>query len=691
MKNVGLAFVIVSLAVVGAFAQEKKVASTSDLKPGDKLVMRQGAGWQRVEVVEVLSNNRVKVRVKFGGRDTERTMPLTFLRYPDNAAQSPAAKSEKRTWTDSTGKFKIEASFVELADGKVRLKKDDGEILSIPLDKLSAEDSQLVQSLMKGGDSASPFVSESKGTTAEPKKEKPADDVDLASADLSSIRELTIGDSGTWNLKPDAVTLGDQTPANQTIQLKQPPASRNSFFEKTRRTIFHHQTGRAFVSHVYSWQGEIARVEVCDLLKGKSVGDFELKASGVLVDVSATGERVLVRKDGHLHAHKNRLDVYEMTGSTPKHVVSWLPYDEKDWTKRDMRFASFAGEDHVVTVSVKNKLIVWRLDGLKAIHTLQVPGTPAVSTGHNQLAVPMEFGVAILDPITGETSGRLATRGPVLSAVQFSPDGRWLVGVRPQNVLVWDLATGEVAHDVSVMKQMAADSVDWVSEGYVLVDNTHLVDLERRVVLWQYQGIDAGAVHAGTCWSVQTSQDKKSKALLPISMPHDRAKSVANGLDADSLLALKPGTSVSVQVLGLPEANQRDIVTELLTAKLKQSGMTVAAGGKVVLEASVTDGKEHEVDYHRLGKQKVKEKIHSITLKENGKVVWRATYIKGPPYILSIKLGEAAKDAIAKAMATNMPFFQDARIPTYVARPGDKGAYGASKLTPSGLQPSTVN
>ena len=41
-----------------------------------------------------------------------------------------------RTWTDSSGLYKIEARFVELADGKVTLEKDDGTRKSMPLDKL---------------------------------------------------------------------------------------------------------------------------------------------------------------------------------------------------------------------------------------------------------------------------------------------------------------------------------------------------------------------------------------------------------------------------------------------------------------------------------------------------------------------------------------------------------------------------
>lgn len=51
-----------------------------------------------------------------------------------------------RTWTDDTGKFSIEAEFVEEAGEKVRLKKPDGMIIDVPLAKLCLADRQFVES-----------------------------------------------------------------------------------------------------------------------------------------------------------------------------------------------------------------------------------------------------------------------------------------------------------------------------------------------------------------------------------------------------------------------------------------------------------------------------------------------------------------------------------------------------------------
>ncbi len=56
----------------------------------------------------------------------------------DLTALAPAALG--REWTDVTGKFKIEAELVAIRNGKVILEKADGSVITVPLDKLSAND-----------------------------------------------------------------------------------------------------------------------------------------------------------------------------------------------------------------------------------------------------------------------------------------------------------------------------------------------------------------------------------------------------------------------------------------------------------------------------------------------------------------------------------------------------------------------
>src|SRR6476620_3756524 len=59
------------------------------------------------------------------------------------------ADGELRTWTDATGKFKVEARFVSQEKDKVTLKDKDGKLFEIEAKKLSAEDQKHLVELAK--------------------------------------------------------------------------------------------------------------------------------------------------------------------------------------------------------------------------------------------------------------------------------------------------------------------------------------------------------------------------------------------------------------------------------------------------------------------------------------------------------------------------------------------------------------
>jgi len=50
-----------------------------------------------------------------------------------------------RTWTDNTGQHKIQAELVEVANGVAKLKKKDGTIVEVPLEKLSKTDQRWIE------------------------------------------------------------------------------------------------------------------------------------------------------------------------------------------------------------------------------------------------------------------------------------------------------------------------------------------------------------------------------------------------------------------------------------------------------------------------------------------------------------------------------------------------------------------
>ena len=60
----------------------------------------------------------------------------------------PYVLSQSRTWSDSTGKFKVEAELVEQLGGTVKLKKINGEFVEVPTAQLSKHDRKFIEQFL---------------------------------------------------------------------------------------------------------------------------------------------------------------------------------------------------------------------------------------------------------------------------------------------------------------------------------------------------------------------------------------------------------------------------------------------------------------------------------------------------------------------------------------------------------------
>jgi thiol-disulfide isomerase/thioredoxin len=60
------------------------------------------------------------------------------------------ALAEVRSWSDATGKFKVEAEFQSLKDGKIHLRTTQGKDIAVPLERLSDKDRAVAEKLSVG-------------------------------------------------------------------------------------------------------------------------------------------------------------------------------------------------------------------------------------------------------------------------------------------------------------------------------------------------------------------------------------------------------------------------------------------------------------------------------------------------------------------------------------------------------------
>jgi hypothetical protein len=50
-----------------------------------------------------------------------------------------------RLWTDQTGKYTVEATLEDYKNGELSLRKADGKVVNIPLERMSREDQDFVK------------------------------------------------------------------------------------------------------------------------------------------------------------------------------------------------------------------------------------------------------------------------------------------------------------------------------------------------------------------------------------------------------------------------------------------------------------------------------------------------------------------------------------------------------------------
>lgn len=158
-KFAGVLEVISANRIFGAIAELRK-----DLVSAERDLGKDPQLKDFVKQAEALD----RALAMAAGKTTKRSAPGAFQsvieRYPGTRAAElaqaqlaelgaettavatsvPNAAPALRTWTDSTGKFQIEAQLVKVEDGKAQLKQKDGQLVAIALDKLSKEDQEFL-------------------------------------------------------------------------------------------------------------------------------------------------------------------------------------------------------------------------------------------------------------------------------------------------------------------------------------------------------------------------------------------------------------------------------------------------------------------------------------------------------------------------------------------------------------------
>jgi hypothetical protein len=652
-----------------------------------------------------------QVRLPQGGSREKSATPAKAGNKKSAGGKGTAPKGELVEWTDSTGKFKVKARFKELKDGKVTLVKEDGKSVTLALDKLDEESKERALRLSVAGEEENPFETPDENPFAGEgeaggKSGGDSSGFDVVEANWNESQMLRTDLDGEWQYTPDPLVIAG-TGTKKSITLH---ANRNqdAFFEKPVGLVLHPETlkGAMFMQDDNPRRDKVAGLQMFDLQEGKAGTLTPLKLPHLPMDVSPSGDRVVAVPNFFLRAGKQGIredvvSIHRWQGKELKPEKMWSYVAPGDNFKNEPKQAFFIDEDHLITVSPFSKMAAWSIPEAKVLYTADLSGTgaPALSPGRKHLAVPTSEGVCLYQATSGDPIGKLPGGNPgMVQTMAFHPDGKQLAVLAMQRLMVWDLEKGVLDRDIYFTKPQFASAMDWLGKDYLLVGGQNLIDLERRVVLWEYRsnsGIQGrqGAQIGDNYWYLMSANDRSSRALFPAKLPHAAALQMAQKLKPDDVLAIKPGVSIAIQWSVQGDQKEVNDAYQSIVKQLQDIGMTYAEKSRLVLQVSTVAGETKEIQYRGFGgflgrgseTARVTEHISKIQFVEDNNVIWLAEAHSGAPHFLSLKEGQTLQQALAPYQKPNVKFFTQVNLPKYVARPHPSGAYGHSELTAKGV------
>lgn len=519
-----------------------------------------------------------------------------------------------------------------------------------------------------------------------------SEDAPTTPADRSAVAEVILGggDLGLPALAPDAELAPLKPLAKQSIALR---GGSGGPFDKVSALLFAAtKTGIAAAVHTdrANARNAVPRVERIDLVAGKSLDVAQIPVPVEPLDLSPDGTLLLACSNAFGSGGRARLDVWQIQGGTAKQVISFIPFDNRDAAQRDIHWARFIDSEHLLTVG-SGAITAWEFRKAKAIWSAAATtiSTPALSANCKYLATEINGNIVIAESATGKALAKIPVDSSPGLRLSFKPDGKQLAGVSPELLLIWDLSNGFLTDELTPVGTIGR-TVDWVSDGYVLLDGQHLASLEKKLVIWTYAGASAGHAFNDRYWyAADRMGGNKSQVLAAAALPESQARQAAQNVVFENETVLRPGMRVSLEV-NMPAEGQQPVINAL-TANLKHNGVTVAPGQPLKLIAKVEAGAEHELEIRPFGAprsnstMRVRDTNQSLVLQgPDGKTVWQRTTVISYPMMVWAKQNQTIEEALAERMKPNYLFFEKARIPAYI--PKSRTGLGTSTLTTEGIK-----
>ncbi|KAG9128371.1 cytoskeletal protein binding protein [Ceratobasidium sp. 392] len=142
-------------------AEQKRMEQIRKREEAERLQAEEKRRKRELERAEAEARRRELERLEQQRLEAEKAAKAAARRSPgprpstdSEPRRSTADKprpSKTRVWHDRTGQFKVEAEFLGLENGKIKLHKTNGVIIDVPSAKMSPEDMAYVEKLINAG------------------------------------------------------------------------------------------------------------------------------------------------------------------------------------------------------------------------------------------------------------------------------------------------------------------------------------------------------------------------------------------------------------------------------------------------------------------------------------------------------------------------------------------------------------
>ncbi len=683
-------FLVLSLTGVSVAAD--------DYKKGDMIEVFFLGEWRPGTVVETDKRGNVGAEFEFAGTPKRQAFKPAEVR----AAYESGAMARGRTWSDTSGKFRVKAALLKINDDdSITIRKDDMAELKIPLKNLGEADNKYIKTFKK----EAAAIAAAAGPAPPPLE-------DFSGGSFGSFGVPFSGSGG----KREPIAA-DPLPAYLKLKQGGVAFQMEDFFDKLGAVLPLGGPDSWILAAVESGSPSKplpTRLLWASLAKQKVDGRQLLPGGEMILDYHPPTRRLLtyaaIKEEGRGGWGVPALTLWEVSPADKevKPIVRWKAGEDGPHDP----WARILDGNLVVQRHTKQEYVCWDTSAKQVKYRLNQESFFAplatLSGGRKYLFLPEDKGVRVIESATGKLLVSLEAPNGA-SGVAMSEDGRRLAVLEDYVLAVHDLTDPSAEpqrYQADAIGTPFTADLYWVGDNRVMCDKGAfgqvLFSLDKNIALWNYhfdgsavsehgnrrlrEIVDGHLVYAASVGS----GGQRGLAVGAVQLPGPKVDEVEAATDPDSLLIMKPGSEVRVQVT----TGQYDAkVRAALLAAIEKTGWVHSESAEAVLIAEMKRGETQNVTYTSGGfgssqssqSVSVTPFVSSLVLKMGDKILWQSGTSTGAPPVLFLRDGQTAQGEINKWQNPDPDFFSRVTIPGKLLDPEKRNGLGTTEVTNRGL------